>query len=87
MHVVMETAQGFRIAWRGIAFLGHHRTLWQWAILPTIINMVVFTLAFALFVFFYQDIYGLATGFVPQTPRRPGMPGSGSPPCASWALI
>ena len=70
MHFVMETAQGFRIAWRGIAFLGQHRTLWKWAILPTIINIVVFTLAFALFVFFYPDISGLATGFVPQTPPQ-----------------
>ena len=70
MRFVMETAHGFRIAWRGIAFLGRHRTLWKWAILPTIINIVVFTLAFALFVFFYQDLYGLATGFLPQTPPQ-----------------
>ena len=61
MHVVMETAHGFRIAWRGIAFLGHHRTLWKWAILPTIINMVVFTLAFALFVFFYLNLLYVST--------------------------
>ena len=70
MRFATETAHGFRIAWRGIAFLGRHRTLWKWAILPTVINMVVFTLAFALFVFFYQDLYGLATGFLPQTPPR-----------------
>jgi branched-chain amino acid transport system permease protein len=70
MRLAMEMAQGFRLAWHGIAFLGRHRTLWTWAILPTVINMMVFTLAFALFVFFYQDIYGLATGFLPQTPPQ-----------------
>ena len=70
MRFATETAHGFRIAWRGIAFLGRHRTLWKWAILPTVINMVVFALAFALFGFFYQDIYGLATGFLPQTPPQ-----------------
>ena len=70
MRFATETAHGFRMAWRGIAFLGRHHTLWKWAILPTVINIVVFTLAFALFVFFYQDIYGLATGFLPQTPPQ-----------------
>jgi CysZ protein len=70
MRFATETAHGFRMAWRGIAFLGRHHTLWKWAILPTVINLVVFTLAFALFVFFYQDIYGLATGFLPQTPPQ-----------------
>ena len=70
MHFSTEMAHGFRMAWRGIAFLGRHHTLWKWAILPTVINNVVFTLAFALFVFFYQDIYGLATSFLPQTPPQ-----------------
>ena len=70
MRFAMDAALGFRIAWRGLAFLGRHRTLWKWAILPTVVNIVVFTLAFALFVLFYQDIYGLATGFLPQTPPQ-----------------
>ena len=70
MRFAIDAARGFRIAWLGLAFLGRHRTLWKWAILPTVVNIVVFTVAFALFVLFYQDIYGLATGFLPQTPPQ-----------------
>lgn len=70
MQALTNAAGGFRVALRGIAFLAGHRTLWKWAVLPTVINIVVFALAFAIFVLLYQDIYSLATGFLPLDPPQ-----------------
>jgi CysZ protein len=70
MRFVVEATRGFQFALSGIAFLGRHRTLWKWAILPTLVNIIVFTIAFALFVLFYHDIYSLATGFLPLEPPQ-----------------
>jgi CysZ protein len=64
MRSVLEVGRGFQIAFRGVAFLGQHRTLWKWALLPTAINIVVFTAAFALFLSFYPKLYDLTTGFL-----------------------
>ncbi|GIX46760.1 MAG: hypothetical protein KatS3mg131_0971 [Candidatus Tectimicrobiota bacterium] len=68
MRVLVEAARGFAYAWRGLAFLVRHRRLWPWALLPMAVNVVVFTAAFALFLFFYPDLYALATGFLPLEP-------------------
>ena len=40
----------------------------------------------ALFVFFYQDIYGLATGVLPQTPPPTWYAWFWVAPCASWGI-
>ena len=56
------------MAFHGLAFLGQHRLLWKWAILPITINIVVFAVAFALFLVVYPDLYDLATGFLPLDP-------------------
>jgi CysZ protein len=68
--VVTDAARGFQFALQGMALLGRHRLLWKWAILPTVINIIVFTIAFALFILLYQDIYALATGFLPLEPPQ-----------------
>ena len=68
MRFVIDMASGFHTVFRGIAFLGHHRALWKWAVLPAVVNMVIFAAAFALFLRFYPDLYGLATGFLSLDP-------------------
>jgi CysZ protein len=68
MRFAIEGARGFRLAWQGVRFLGQHRTLWKWAALPVLVNMVVFAAAFALFLLFYPDLYSLATGFLSLDP-------------------
>jgi CysZ protein len=71
MRFVADAARGFQLAFQGVSFLGRHRVLWKWALLPAIVNIVVFAVAFALFLAFYPDLYTLATGFLyldaPQT--------------------
>lgn len=70
MRFALDIARGFRIAFQGIAFLSRHRTLWKWAILPAAINLVVFAGAFAVFLYFYADLYALATGFLVLDPPQ-----------------
>ena len=65
MRVVIEGMRGFHLAFHGVAFLGQHRTLWKWAILPVVVNVVVFTAAFALFLYSYPDLFSRATSFLP----------------------
>jgi CysZ protein len=68
MRFVRDAGRGFRIAFGGVAFLGQHRSLWKWALLPTVVNIVLFVAAFALFLAFYPALYNLATGFLPLHP-------------------
>jgi CysZ protein len=68
MRFVFDLGRGFQLVFRGIAFLGQHRSLWKWAFLPVVINVVVFTAAFAVFLVFYPDLYSLATGFLSLDP-------------------
>ena len=70
MRFVLDTGRGFQLALRGIAFLGQHRALWKWAVLPAAINIVVFAVAFAVFLVFYPDLYSLATGFLSLDPPQ-----------------
>jgi CysZ protein len=71
MRFVVDAARGFQLAFQGVSCLGRHRVLWKWALFPTIVNIIVFAVAFALFLAFYPDLYALATGFLyldaPQT--------------------
>lgn len=68
MRFVLDVGRGFRLVFRGLAFLGRHRSLWKWAFLPAVVNVVVFAAAFAVFLVFYPDLYSLATGFLPLDP-------------------
>jgi CysZ protein len=70
MRFVVDAARGFQLALQGVSFLGRHRVLWKWALLPTIVNIIVFAAAFALFLAFYADLYTLATGFLPRDPPQ-----------------
>jgi CysZ protein len=47
---------GFRFAFRGIGFLGGNRDLWGTAILPVLINAVVFVGGLITYIVFFPDI-------------------------------
>ena len=68
MRFVVEAVRGFQLAFHGAAFLWQHRLLWKWAILPVMVNVVVFTAASALFLRFYSDLSGLALSGEPPPP-------------------
>jgi CysZ protein len=68
MRFVVDAIRGFQLAFQGVSFLARHRVLWKWALLPTIVNIIVFAAAFALFLAFYSDLYALATGFLRLEP-------------------
>lgn len=70
MRFALDVARGFTLAFQGVAFLGRHRPLWKWAALPAAINLVVFAAAFAIFLFFYSDLYTLATSFLAIEPPQ-----------------
>jgi CysZ protein len=64
MRAFLDAGRGFRLAFGGLTFLGQRRVLWKWALLPSVVNIIVFAVAFAVFLTFYPDIYQLATGFL-----------------------
>lgn len=70
MRFVVDTVRGFQLALQGVSFLAQHRVLWKWALLPTAVNIIVFILAFALFLTFYPDLYTLATSFLYLDPPQ-----------------
>lgn len=64
MRFLSEGIRGFKLVFHGAAFLRQHRSLWRWALLPALVNLLVFAAAFAVFLTFYSDIYQLATGIL-----------------------
>lgn len=70
MRFALDLARGFRLAFQGVAFLARHRSLWRWAILPAAINLVVFAAAFAIFLYFYADLFSFATSFLILDPPQ-----------------
>lgn len=58
----MSSAKGFVSGvvhlLRGFSFLASHLRLWPWALLPTIINLLLLAIMLGAFVHYYGDIYG-----------------------------
>lgn len=70
MRFFVETLEGSRFVLQGLTFLARQRLLWKWAILPTLVNCLVFTAAFAIFVLYaYSPLYQWITRFI--TPDAP----------------
>ena len=64
MQFMSDGIRGFQLAFRGAAFLRQHRSLWRWAFLPALVNLIVFAVAFTVYIWLFSDIYALATGFI-----------------------
>ncbi len=63
MRFVQDTIHGFRLPFQGLAFLLQHRSLWKWAALPAAVNIVLFSVAFAIFITYASTLFSLVTGF------------------------
>jgi CysZ protein len=64
-----DLVRGFQLSCQGVTFLARHRSLWKWACLPLLVNIVVFTTAMIVFLaFMYAPLYNLATSFLYSSP-------------------
>ncbi len=61
MRFVQDAIHGFRLPFQGLAFLLQHRSLWKWAALPATVNILLFSIAFALFMTYAPTIFSLVT--------------------------
>ncbi len=62
MRFVQDAIHGFRLPFQGLAFLLQHRSLWKWAALPAAVNVLLFSIAFAIFVTYVPAIFSGVTG-------------------------
>jgi len=49
-------ARGFSFAWRGIAHLAGRSSLWKIAVLPIVLNIVLFVIGIVVYVHFFPDL-------------------------------
>ncbi|MBT3182168.1 MAG: hypothetical protein HN337_06660 [Deltaproteobacteria bacterium] len=49
---------GFLHIFKGFKFLTSHRRLWVWAIIPTLINLLIVVAMISIFTHYYGDFYG-----------------------------
>ncbi len=61
MSRTKDLASGVGCLFRGFTFLASHPRLWKWAILPTLINIILLIVMIAGFAHYYTDIYGWLT--------------------------
>lgn len=57
MRRIKDLRAGFRFLIRGFTFLLRNPRLWPWAVIPTIINLLLLAVMLGLFVHFYGEIY------------------------------
>jgi len=58
MRRIKDLRDGFRFLIRGFTTLLKNPRLWIWAVIPTIINLLLLAVMLGLFIHFYGDIYG-----------------------------
>jgi CysZ protein len=66
MRFMQDLLRGFRLPFQGMAYLGQHRSLWKWAVLPAGVNILLFSIAFAILIAYVPTLYHLA-GFESST--------------------
>ncbi len=59
MRLLQDAIHGFRLPFQGIAYLAQHRSLWKWAVLPAGINIILFSVAFAILIAYVPTLYNL----------------------------
>lgn len=62
MRFVQDAIHGFRLPFQGLAFLLQHRSLWKWAALPAAINILLFSIAFTIFITYAPTLFSWVTG-------------------------
>lgn len=58
MRRIKDLRDGFRYLIRGFTFLKSNPKLWGWAIIPTIINLLLLAVMLGVFVHYYGELYG-----------------------------
>ena len=58
MRRIKDFRDGMGFLFRGFSFLVNHPKLWIWAIIPTIINLILLAVMLGVFIHYYGDIYG-----------------------------
>ena len=61
MSRMKDFIKGFGCLMRGFAFLASHPRLWPWAIIPTIINIILLVVMIFAFVHYYGPLHGWLT--------------------------
>lgn len=56
---MQDAIYGFRLPFQGVTYLVQHRSLWKWAVLPVGINILLFSVAFAILIAYVPDLYNL----------------------------
>lgn len=59
MRLMQDLIHGFRLPFHAITYLVQHRSLWKWAVLPAGINVLLFSVAFAILVAYVPTLYSL----------------------------
>ncbi|ETW94267.1 MAG: hypothetical protein ETSY1_35640 [Candidatus Entotheonella factor] len=67
MRFIQDLIRGFRLPFQGIEYLAQHRSLWKWALLPAVVNLVLFSVAFAILIAYIPTLYNLARFESPAT--------------------
>lgn len=62
MSRIQDFADGFSHIFKGFKFLGSKPKLWPWAVVPTIIDLLIVGLMLAAFIHYYGDFYGWLSG-------------------------
>ncbi len=57
MRIIKDLGAGFRYLLKGFTFLAGNPRLWAWAVMPTVINIILLAAMIALFAHFYGDLY------------------------------
>jgi len=58
MSRIKNLGTGFTYIFRGFGLLFQKPKLWPWAILPTIINLILIVIILSVFIHYYGDLYG-----------------------------
>lgn len=58
MSRIKELAFGFTCIFRGFGLLFRRPRLWPWAIMPTVMNLLLIAIMLAAFIHYYGDLYG-----------------------------
>ncbi len=64
MRFLQDAIHGFRFPFRGLAYLVQHPSLWKWAVLPAVINILLFSVALAILIAYVPTLYSMVTGLV-----------------------
>lgn len=64
MSRIKEFISGIGFFFKGFRFLISHPKLWPWAIIPTLINLIILIIMMVVFIHYYGDLHGWLSGYL-----------------------